>query len=117
MSTFNALQFFGKRVLVTRDSARELQDIFESSLAEHDDEIAIDFQGIEGVTPSFVDELLHVIEETLSRKHSLSGSRVVFLNPPTRLSAKFAAIGRAHGLPIVEATDGRWIFGMPVAAP
>jgi hypothetical protein len=116
MKTLGAMQLLGKRVLVTRNSARELQNALSTMLAQHDDEVAIDFGGVEGVTPSFVDELLLVIEETPRRSSPSNGLRVVFLHPPTRLSTKFAAVGRAHGLLIDEAPDGSWILRVPASA-
>jgi len=117
MKSVNVMQLLAKRVLVTRDSARTLQDALDAELARADREVAIDFEGVEGLTPSFVDELLQVIEESRKRSRHISGLRVVFLHPPTRLSGKFAAIGRAHGWLFEEATDGSWVVAVPAKAP
>jgi hypothetical protein len=98
-----------KRALVTRQSARAVGDALAAALESPRGEVVLDFSGIDAVTPSFVDEALGSIEEMLgkSRRNQL---RVVFVNPPTRLSAKFAAIGRARGLEIKESDNGVWVI-------
>ncbi|MEX0786082.1 MAG: DUF4325 domain-containing protein [Dehalococcoidia bacterium] len=71
--------------------------------------LTVDFRGVEAVTPSFVDEVLTSIEKVIETKHHPDAS-VVFLNPPTRLSEKFAAVGRAHKLTVAETEDGAWVL-------
>jgi hypothetical protein len=96
-----------KRALVTRESARAIGEALATALISADGDVVLDFSGIDAVTPSFVDEALSSIEQMLgeSRRKRL---RVVFLNPPTRLSAKFAAVGRARGLEMKESDSGVW---------
>jgi hypothetical protein len=93
------------RVLVTRASARELGPALAAAMAESDRTV-IDFAGVEGVTPSFIDEVL-----LLTEKGARAAGRDLVLdirNPPTRLSEKFSAIGRGHGLLIEELESGTW---------
>lgn len=59
------------------------------------------------MTPSFLDEMLRVIEAAPGYH---AGWKVVALDPPTRLSDKFAAVGRAHGLVVRDVGDGTWII-------
>ena len=78
-------------------------------MAEGHGEIAMDFTGVDGLTPSFLDETLTVIEECLdgtSDKQLL----VKVMNPPTQLSSKFAAVARGHDLLIKESDSGAWII-------
>ena len=71
-------------------------------------EVSLDFSGVDAVTPSFVDELLGTIE-AIFRGAEASDFRLLLLNPPTRLSSKFSAIGRARGLSIVESATSSWV--------
>ena len=96
-----------KRALVTRQSAAVIGEALAAALAADGDEVVLDFSGIDAVTPSFVDEALSSIEGLL-RGDVRGQLRVVFLNSPTRLSAKFAAIARARGLEIRESDSGSW---------
>ena len=103
-----------KRALVTRQSARVIGEALATALAEERSEVVLDFSGIDAVTPSFVDEALSLAEETL-RAGMQDRLRLVFLNPPTRLSAKFAAVGRARGLDMIESESGAWIISTGLA--
>lgn len=95
-----------KKALITRESAepirRALADIDLNSTTQ----IVLNFSGIEAVTPSFVDELLGIFEGALHLVQ-LRQIEMLLLNPPTRLSSKFFAVARAHGLEIRE-TDASW---------
>ena len=107
MSTINVYSVFSKKALVTRESARRLDELLRNVIISGQDELIIDFQGIEAVTPSFIDELLLVVEDHPER----SGKCIlIFMNPPTRLSEKFGAIARAHQVSIEERSDGAWVF-------
>ncbi len=98
----------GKKVLVTRESARSLASALSDALASADGDVTLDFSGIEGITPSFVDEILSLLEALEREEHK--SVRVVFVNPPTRLSAKFAALASSHGTAISEPQQGVWTF-------
>ena len=107
MTVLRVHDVFQQRALVTRDSARKLA---KALAGEPGDEDAVaDFAGIEAVTPSFVDELLgSVLREWAGRE--LTPRRLVFTNVPTRLSLKFAAIGRARSIRIEEEREGTWVI-------
>lgn len=96
----------GRRVLVTRESARSLGPALSRAAESGDDEIVLDFAGVEGVTPSLLDEILAVVESYLDEGEG--GLRVMIRHPPTRLSVKFEAVGRGRGLAISEGPDG-WV--------
>lgn len=102
-------ELLGKRILVTRESARKIQGELAAILCQSPGEVELDFHGIEGLTPSFLDETLSVIEESI-RESDSSALRVVIKNPPTHLSSKFAAVARGHKLVIVESNEGNWII-------
>jgi hypothetical protein len=95
-----------RKALVTRESAHAIKSAISSALEEAN-EIALDFSEIDAVTPSFIDELVGSIDTAVGRARG-QDARLVFLNVPTRLSAKFAAIGRAHRAEMFEPASGEW---------
>ena len=114
MSAVMVYSLARKRALITRESA---QIIGKALVAASDESpLVVDFAGIEAVTPSFVDELLAVVEHIL-KESGQAEATAVFLNPPTRLSEKFAAVGRAHSLNVIEADDGSWTISAGVTTP
>lgn len=98
-----------RRVLVTRESARSLEARLSTSLDPALPEVRIDFAGIEGVTPSFIDELLGVLQGAPASTGG-DGRRFVFANLPTRMSEKFAAIARGRNLTLRVGEDESWTF-------
>jgi len=94
---------------VTRESAHVLRTALASIAGNDKDELSIDYSGIEAVTPSFVDEALRILREHLSVS-SGGQFRILFVNLPTRLSSKFAAIARAHEIEISEIEAGVWLI-------
>jgi hypothetical protein len=107
VKTFSVYELVRKRALISRESAGTIREVL--ARAADEDEVVVDFTGIDAVTPSFVDELLAVVEEAMRAK-GRAEVRVIFLHPPTRLSSKFAAVGRAHQLKIGESQDGTWVI-------
>jgi len=101
-----------QRALVTRQSARSLVTRLADAVARSDTEIQLDFKGIEAVTPSFMDELLETIDESLKGASIGTKTRfvVVIKNPPTRLSTKFSAIGKGRGYDISLTGDDGWLM-------
>jgi hypothetical protein len=95
-----------RKALVTRESAQAIKSAISSAF-ESTNEIALDFAEIDAVTPSFIDELVGSIDNAVRRAQG-QDARLVFLNVPTRLSAKFAAIGRAHRADMFEPASGEW---------
>jgi hypothetical protein len=107
MRTLKIFDLIGKRVLVTRDSARSIRRELALALDEGNGEVVLDFAGVDGLTPSFLDETLSVVEECIQNtgQHQL---RLIITHPPTQLSSKFAAVGRGHGLVIEESEAEAW---------
>lgn len=103
-----------KRALVTREAAVVISEAMASAPANSTTDLTLDFEGIEAVTPSFVDELLGLAQGVLRARHS-APTRILFLNTPTRLSAKFTAIARARDVAISETEDGVWSITTPAA--
>jgi hypothetical protein len=116
METIGVYDLLQRRALITRESARSIAGPLSAALELCEGEVALDFSGVEAVTPSFVDEVLGVIYETL-KAGERSSLRVTVLNPPTRLSAKFAAVGRGRRLRISESPGGAWTVTEDPAAP
>lgn len=101
-------EFTSNRVLVTRESARTLGAPIGVAVANYAASLRLDFQGIQGITPSFLDELMSVVEQAFKQASHLA-FRIEILHPPTQFSAKFAAIGRGRNLTITESRDGSWL--------
>jgi hypothetical protein len=106
MRTIEIFLFLNRKILVTRESASAVRDAIDSSI-KADGEVTLDFTGIDAVTPSFVDELLAMIDDarSASSRHEV---RVVFAHTPTPLSAKFLAIGKRHGATMSESGSDSW---------
>ena len=98
----------GKKVLVTRSSARTLYDALAAAAQSGNEGAAFDLEHVMGITPSFFDEMLLMVEET-----GKSTRRITIANPPTELSSKFQAVARAHGLRATVAGNGSWLVGRP----
>lgn len=103
------------RVLVTRESARGLALSIQAAVGEGGDTLSLDFKHVDGMTPSFLDELLSVVQEEFSRRKA-SAFRLEIANPPTALSSKFAAVGRSRDLTISEYQGGGWVIEWPGGA-
>jgi hypothetical protein len=104
------VRFFelGKRVLVTRESARALEGDLRRAVFTGG-EVVLDFSGVDGITPSFLDETLGLIQGAFAAARP-RGLVVRVLRPPTRLSAKFEAVGRSRGLSIREHDGSEWVI-------
>lgn len=109
MKTIRITEFLNKRVLVTRESAHDLLSAMDQAIGGGQVTLTIDFEGIEGVTPSFIDELLAMLVEKAGDR----GIKLLVSHPPTRLTAKFTAIGRSRGLSFEEEEDGSWLIAAP----
>ena len=79
------------------------------ALSGDEHELVLDFTGVQGMAPSFFDEVLSMIQETAERngKRQLT---VRVTNPPTRLTSKFVAVARAHDVQASESADGTWVI-------
>ena len=85
-----------------------MQQSLVDALGHGEQELVLDFKGVEGLTPSFFDEVLSMVEEVTTRPAE-TRAQVRIENPPTKLSSKFAAVARAHGVEAVESAEGAWV--------
>jgi hypothetical protein len=106
MNTIKMYDLLKRRVLVTRESAREIKSDLAMALAESQGEITLDFTGVDSLTPSFLDEMLRVIKECTNGKQF----HAMIKSPPAQFSSKFALTGRGHGLALKESAGGAWII-------
>jgi len=113
METLRIFDLMGKRILVTRGSARAMQSNLAAALDKGEGQVALDFVGIDGLGPSFLDEILSVVEDCI-QDTSHSQLQIVVINSPTQLSSKFAAVGRGHGLSIRDSGNGTWIISKTI---
>jgi STAS-like domain of unknown function (DUF4325) len=98
-----------KRALVARATARQIGSEIETKLGTSGKAIELDFTGVEAVTPSFIDEILDVIQHIVDQS-GLELEKILVTNPPTRLSSKFEAIGRGRNLHMAEGQDSMWVI-------
>ena len=98
-----------KRILVSRESARSIELKVAAALAEGDGELILDFTGVEGISPSFLDETLSIVEDC-SQAVGPRHIHIVLKNPPTLMSEKYAAVARGHDLEIIASEMGDWII-------
>ena len=112
-------------VLVSRESAHLLEDAIRSMISEGltsgkpasekpatPSQVIVDFDGVAGVAPSFVDELIIIIETLLAADANGMGRGLMIENPPTRLSSKFEAIARGHGMSVRALENGSWLLAV-----
>jgi len=119
MSTLRVHDILHDRVLVSRESARVIEDAVAELIrqgradgdAARNEPFTIDFDGVGGVAPSFVDELVLIFVSQCDIMCGGTGPRrLVIANPPTRLSSKFEAIARGHHMSIEAQSDGSWLL-------
>ncbi|MCI0629773.1 MAG: STAS-like domain-containing protein [Phycisphaerales bacterium] len=73
-------------------------------------DVVIDFEGVSGVAPSFVDELVTSFQTIAAVERHGRSSVLIVAHPPTRLSLKFEAIARGHGMSVRSLDDGSWVL-------
>ena len=118
MCTLRVNDVLKDRILVTRESARLLQEAMSAMIAaagtsgnpSGEASLGIDFEGVEGMAPSFLDELLSVFESLLGERGNVGKRCLIVANPPTRLSLKFEAIARGHGMSVRTTPNGSWLL-------
>jgi hypothetical protein len=99
------------KILVSRESARQLWDVLQRALASAGNEpLVVDFAGVEGLAPSFLDELLAAIDAPDTRAKNQEGTRLIISHPPARLSLKFEAVARGRSMSIEALPDGSWLL-------
>jgi len=116
MRTIRVTDVLQDRILVSRESARLLESAIVTALerwpapSKHSDEqpIALDFEGVEGMAPSFLDELLLILGSLMAARGHGGLQDLIVTHPPTRLSRKFEAVARGHNLSAGVQPDGSW---------
>jgi hypothetical protein len=110
MAELKISDILGKqRLLVSRDSARSLGPILKDLTSGRSEELELDFDGIEGITPSFLDELLGVLDIAVTSSGNRT-VRILLRRPPTRLSTKFSAVGEGRGFEVSQTAGGDWML-------
>ena len=106
MRIVSVYPIYNKKALVTRDAAGALQeDVLESS--RHGEPLALDLSGVQAITPSFLDQLLLMVERSLPREGDPVS--VVMLNSPPGFRDRLESIGRVHRLKVVSDDVGDWL--------
>lgn len=100
------------RILVSRESAHLLEQHISKALAAAGTlaQITVDFQGIDGMAPSFLDELLSIFASMTTEATDKGQMAVVIANPPSRLSSKFEAVARGRSVAIELLPNGCWLL-------
>ncbi len=106
MQSVKIAHLLKRKILVTRESAAILRKQIESAIRA-ESEVILDFEGIEAVTPSFVDEILGMIDDARTAAVQ-NRARATFRHTPTTLSEKFLAIGRRHSARISQSNADTW---------
>jgi hypothetical protein len=114
MRTIEVFQLLQRKILVTRESASAVREAIVSSI-KADGEVTLDFGGIDAVTPSFVDEIVGIIDDARASS-SRREVRVVFSHAPMPLSAKYLAIGKRHRATMSQLTSDAWEIKNAAAA-
>ena len=109
MESIGVYDLIQRRILVIRASARAVEPLLTTALARGEREVALDFKGVEGITPSFFDETMLIIQEH-SQATAADKFRVILTNLPPHLSPKYEAVGQRHGLSVEESDDGAWVI-------
>ncbi len=118
MHTIRVNDILKDKILVSRESARLLEAPLRAMMASartpgnasNTTPVAVDFEGIEGIAPSFLDELISVFESLIGTETNDRERCFIVANPPTRLSLKFEAIARGHEMSVRALPDGSWFL-------
>ena len=118
MRTFRVNDILKDKILVSRESARLLEDPLKKMMISAmapgepcgETPVAVDFEGVEGIAPSFLDELLSVFESLIGAKTDGGERCLIVANPPTRLSSKFEAVARGHAMSVRALPNGSWFL-------
>jgi len=116
MCTLRVNEVLKERILISREAAHLLEEALSTMIAaarttgqpSPTASMAVDFEGIEGIAPSFLDELLLIFESIIASDTSDLQQCLVVANPPTRLSLKSEAVARGHGMSARIQPDGSW---------
>ena len=100
-----------RRALVSRSVAVDIASHVASVVGsdEGDSSLTLDFNGVEAVGPSFLDELLGRISELTQNEVRT----ITFKSAPSRLSEKFKAVARGREASIAQVGDSDWVVQLP----
>ena len=109
MLVFNLHDATKRRALSSRETARSIQPIVSAMLANGNGNgsLTVDFAKMAVVTPSFFDELLRVIEDSMP-PDSVSAPVIDLVNTSAHQFARFRAVCKAHGMTTKEIGPGHW---------
>ncbi len=79
---------------VSRETARLLYQPIEIAAHTNAGILDVDFLGMAGLTPSFLDEVLRILEETSKDRQW----KARLTNVPTEFPSKYQAVARSHAL-------------------
>jgi len=108
-SVLNLFETNKRRVLSSRETAREMAPTVSNLLSRDNGgtSLTIDLADMATVTPSFFDELLHVIKDSVPSEHD-DAPIIHLTNTSDNHSARFRAICRIHSMEMVEVAPGHW---------
>lgn len=92
MSLIRVHDYLNRPIAVSRESAHLLTPLIRQQASALEGAVELDFDRIEGLTPSFLDELLSIIEKAATGK----SWRARAINVPAPFSPKFQAVCRAR---------------------
>ena len=109
MSVFNLHDATRRRALSSRETARSIQPVVSKILTNGngDGSLTVDFAKMAVVTPSFFDELLHVIKDSVP-SDSVGAPVIDLTNTSAHQFARFRTVCRAHGMTTEEIGPGHW---------
>ena len=99
MKVVNVYPMYNKSSLTTRGSVDVLRDEV-STAARKGEALALDLTGIRIVTPSFLDQLLFMLKESLPNKSD--PIKVLMMNAPPGVRDRMESIGLYHRLKVVS---------------
>lgn len=108
-SVFNLHDATKRRALSSRATARSIQPVVKAMLSNGngDGSLTVDFANLAVVNPSFFDELLRVIKDSVPPDSA--GTPVIDLtNTSAHQFARFRAVCRAHEMTTKEIAPGHW---------
>lgn len=122
MIRLNVRDFTTARVLATRTAASRIVRDFKSSpngvsvSIVHERQFEVDFERIEIVSPSFLDQLIN--ELILSRESSAHVDSILIYNYPESIAKHANLIARGHGLQNESNTSNHILLTKaPVGSP
>ncbi len=109
MSVLSLYDATKRRALSSRRTARSIQPIVSAILenGSGNGSLTVDFANMAAVTPSFFDELLRVIKDSVL-PDSTGGPVIDLINTSEHQFARFRAVCRAHEMTTEEISPGHW---------